>query len=182
MTGGEIAGFDHVSEMDPRIRAETPDDVADIDAVTVAAFRDAPHSEHTEHLIVAALRRSGALSVSLVAEHDGAVVGHVAASPVSISDGSAGWYGLGPVSVHPELQRTGIGSRLIRAALQDLRERRAAGCVVLGDPAYYSRFGFVPVAGLSLPGVPAEYFQALSLGASIAHGQVRYHAAFDTAA
>jgi putative acetyltransferase len=102
----------------------------------------------------------------------------VALSPVAMSDGSAGWYGLGPISVRPERQGRGIGSRLMQAALQLLRERGAAGCVLVGDPAYYSRFGFKPEPSLELPGVPPEYFQALSLGAALPRGVVTFHEAF----
>jgi hypothetical protein len=65
-----------------------------------------------------------------------------------ISDGATGWFGLGPISVLPELQGTGIGTLLMQDALRLLRARGAAGCVVLGDPAYYSRFGFAPEASL----------------------------------
>lgn len=164
--------------MSPVIRQESPSDVAAIHAVTMAAFLNAPHTDHTEQFIVDALRKAGALTISLVAEEAGEVTGHVAVSPVSVSDGSAGWYGLGPISVRPELQRRGIGSRLMQAALRLLRERGAAGCVLLGDPAYYSRFGFKPEAGLVLPDVPQEYFQALPFGESLPHGVVTYHEAF----
>jgi putative acetyltransferase len=164
--------------MNASIRPETPADAAAIEDVTVAAFLHEPHADHTEQLVVAALRAAGALSISLVAEVDGAVVGHVAVSPVSISDGSTGWFGLGPISVHPEFQGRGIGTRLMQEALRLLREWRAAGCVVLGDPGYYSRFGFKPEASLVLPDVPPEYFQAVSFGPSLPRGVVTYHAAF----
>lgn len=160
------------------IRPESPSDVAAIHDLTVAAFLNAPHAAHTEQFIVSALRKAGALSISLVAEADGEVVGHVALSPVRISDGSPGWYGLGPISVKPELQRQGIGSRLMRAVIELLRERGAAGCVLVGDPAYYSRFNFKPEPGLVLPDVPAEYFQAISLGGSMPRGVVTFHEAF----
>ncbi|HSY09065.1 MAG TPA: N-acetyltransferase, partial [Steroidobacteraceae bacterium] len=70
-----------------------------IEAVTIAAFLNAPHSGHTEHFIVSALRKAGKLTLSLVADAKGTIIGHVAVSPVSISDGSAGWFGLGPISV-----------------------------------------------------------------------------------
>ena len=161
------------------IRPETPLDAKAIDAVVMEAFRGAEHSSHTEHFIVAELRAAGALAVSLVAEADGVVVGHVAASPVVIADGSTGWFGLGPLSVLPEHQRRGIGSGLMRAVLGELREQGAAGCVLLGEPEYYRRFGFEARCGLVLPGVPAQFFQALSLGASLPQGAVAYHAAFD---
>lgn len=165
--------------MSLRLRNEAPGDAAAIEAVTVAAFLDAPHTDHTEQFIVRALRAAGRLSVSLVAEHDGVIVGHVAISPVTISDGATDWYGLGPVSVLPPHQGRGIGSQLITRALALLRERGAAGCVVLGEPGYYGRFGFRAVPQLMLPGVPPEYFQALSFHGELPSGDVAYHASFD---
>ena len=161
------------------IRNETAADVAAIEAVTTAAFLNAPHTSHTEQFIVAALRKDGQLTVSLVAHVDGTVIGHVAISPVSISDGTIGWYGLGPISVVPEYQRHGIGSRLMREALRVLREHGASGCVVLGEPEYYGRFGFRTDPKLNLPGVPPEYFQAISFGASDPRGTVFYHRSFN---
>ena len=164
------------------IRPETPADVAAIHALTAAAFLNVVHSDHSEPFIIDALRAAGALTLSLVAELDGAVVGHVAISPVSISDGSLGWFGLGPISVSPERQRHGIGSRLMRHALHLLREQGAGGCVLLGNPAYYHRFGFRPEPGLILPNFPPEYFQAVSFGSSMPRGEVTYHEAFDSGA
>lgn len=161
-----------------KIRKERTGDAERIHDVTARAFQDVPHTDHTEQFIVKALRQVGALSVSLVAEEGGEIVGHVAISPVDISDGSTGWYGLGPVSVLPEHQRGGIGSRLVETALAELEQRGASGCVVLGDPAYYRRFGFRVVDGLVLPGVPVEYFQALSFNGNLAQGEVAYHEAF----
>ncbi|MCT9810833.1 N-acetyltransferase [Acidovorax sp. Be4] len=164
--------------MHVEIRNETAADVEAIDAVTTAAFLTAPHSDHTEQFIVKALRKAGKLAVSLVAEADGKVVGHVAVSPVSISDGAVGWYGLGPISVLPEHQGQGIGGRLMNAALQALRERGAAGCVVLGEPGYYGRFGFQVEPRLVLAGVPAGYFQAVSFGEAMLCGVVTYEESF----
>jgi putative acetyltransferase len=160
------------------VRPETPADAAAVEAVTVAAFLNAPHTGHNEQFIVSALRKAGALAVSLVAIEDHAVIGHVAVSPVSISDGTAGWYGLGPISVLPARQRRGVGSILMREALRLLERRKAAGCVVLGEPRYYARFGFQADAGLVLAGVPPEYFQVLRLQPSTARGTVAYHPAF----
>jgi putative acetyltransferase len=166
--------------MEMRIRNETSDDAAAIEAVTAAAFLEAPHTSHTEQFIVAALRAAGALSVSLVAEAEGNVVGHVAVSPVTISDGTIGWYGLGPISVLPAWQGRGVGSALMRAALEALREMGAAGCVVLGEPAYYGRFGFKAESGLVLPDIPPEYFQAIVFGERpIPQGSVAYHDGFN---
>jgi putative acetyltransferase len=160
------------------VATETDADVAAIRAVTVAAFLRARHTSHTEQLIVDALRKAGQLTVSLVAKIDGAIVGHVAVSPVAVSDGARGWYGLGPLSVVPECQGRGVGSRLMREALRALERHGASGCVLLGDPGYYQRFGFRADPKLELPGVPAEYFQALSFGGALPRGTVSYHAAF----
>jgi putative acetyltransferase len=160
------------------IRAEQPTDCEVIDAVTAAAFLNAPYSDHTEQFIVKGLREAGALSISLVAERDGTVVGHVAVSPVTIADGSTGWFGLGPISVLPEYQGRGIGSQLMEAALDVLRHMGAAGCVVLGEPAYYGRFGFRLEPKLKFPAAPAEYFQAISFGSPVPCGIVAYHRAF----
>ncbi len=164
------------------IRAETPADILAIETLTAAAFATAPHSSGTEQFIVNALRRAGQLSISLVAEENGEIVGHVALSPVTLSSGAEHWYGLGPISVAPARQGTGIGSRLMGAALAALRELGAQGCVLLGDPGYYSRFGFVVRPGLVLPGVPAEYFQALSFSGEWPVGDVSYHLAFEATA
>jgi len=161
-----------------RIRTETAADIPAIEAVTISAFLNAPHTSHTEQVIVDALRKAGLLTISLVADAEGSVIGHVAVSPVSISDGASGWFGLGPISVVPEHQGRGVGSRLMQEALRILREQSAAGCVLLGEPDYYSRFGFRADPSLILPDVPSEYFQAISLDSSRPHGTVSYHEAF----
>jgi putative acetyltransferase len=160
------------------VRSEVPDDVSAIAAVTVEAFLNAAHTSHTEQLIVSALRKAGQLSVSLVAELQGEIIGHVAVSPVSISDGAVGWFGLGPIAVIPRLQNRGVGSRLMRSSLQELRERGAAGCVLLGEPKFYGRFGFQAEPHIRLPDVPPDHFLALSLGGTLPKGTVSYHEAF----
>jgi putative acetyltransferase len=160
------------------IRREQPSDVQAIHELTVAAFVEAPHTDHTEQFIVKALRESGALSISLVAEYEGRIIGHVALSPVTISSGVEDWYGLGPLSVIPSNQRAGVGSALMNAAIQELKYIQAKGCVLLGDPNYYHRFGFKPREGLVLPDVPPEYFQALLLQGEVPQGIVTYHESF----
>lgn len=160
------------------IREEELADIEAIRDVTKAAFRDEPHSENNEYKIVDALREGGDLTVSLVAEEEDVVVGHVALSPVTISDGAEDWYGLGPISVAPEYQRRGVGSALMRHALDVLKNIDAAGCVVLGDPGYYSRLGFEVVKGLTFFGVPAEYFQAISFCGDYPAGEVTYQRVF----
>jgi putative acetyltransferase len=164
--------------MSPEIRKELVSDVEAIHALTKAAFLNAPHADHTEQFVVDALRKAGALAISLVAEQGGEVIGHVAVSPVSITDGTVDWYGLGPISVAPSCQGQGVGSLLMHATLRALSERGAAGCVLLGDPAYYARFGFRPESNLVFPGVPPEYFQALVLCPPMPSGVVTYHEAF----
>ena len=84
---------------------------------TIAAFADHPFSQQTEHLIIDDLRKANALTVSLVAVVSDQVIGHIAISPVSISDGTSDWYALGPVSVLPEFQGKGVGSKLIKTGL-----------------------------------------------------------------
>lgn len=166
------------------IRPEDPTDAPAIASLIEQAFAGAPHADGSEAGIVDALRAAGALAVSLVAEADGALAGHVALSAVTIGttgDGTAHWYGLGPIAVAPDLQRQGIGSHLVRAGLARLAELGAAGCVVLGDPAYYRRFGFAVQPGLLLPGVPAGHFMALPFGPVRPQGAVAYHAAFTAA-
>ena len=161
------------------VRPETPDDIAAIHSLTEEAFRYAEHASHTEQFITDALRNAGQLAISLVAVDQNQIVGHVAISPVSLSDATIGWYGLGPVSVSPSRQRKGIGSMLVGSALAALRRQGAQGCVVLGEPSYYSRFGFRAFPSLVLPGVPAEYFQALAFVSPVPSAQVQYHESFD---
>lgn len=169
-----------------QFRQETQGDIGAIEAVTVAAFAHAPHTSHTEQFIVRALRAANALTLSIVAEEDEQIVGHVAVSPVNIisrhGEQAGRWYGLGPVSVWPARQREGIGSRLMEQALSGLDNIQAAGCVLLGDPTYYARFGFQPYPGLELPGVPPDYFLALALREPVPEGVVRYNEAFDATA
>lgn len=118
----------------------------------------APGALPTEHKIIDALRESGNLILSLVAEIEGEIVGQVAFSPVSINGQTGSWYGLGPVAVIAARQRQGIGSALIRAGLSEMQKRGAGGIVLLGDPNYYHRFGFQADPRLRLEGVPPEYF------------------------
>ena len=164
--------------MNIEVSNEKSGDDARIHQVAEQAFLSAPHSDHTEQFIVDALRRAGALAISQVAKYEGEIIGHVAISPVTLSGGATGWFGLGPISVLPEFQGLGIGSKLMRSSLAALEKMEASGCVVLGDPAYYGRFGFKVVDGLVFPGVPAEYFQALSFSGEFLKGEVSYHEAF----
>ena len=160
------------------VRPEREEDIDAIRALTETAFKTAPHADGTEHLIIDRLRAAGALTLSLVAEAGGAIVGHVAFSPVSLSDGSEDWYGLGPISVDPARQGEGIGGKLIREGLERLKALGATGCVLLGDPVYYSRFGFAPDPKLTLDGVPPEYFMRVAFSPVYGEGTVSYHPGF----
>lgn len=160
------------------IRDEVDADINAITDVTVAAFKTLAISNHTEQFIIQALRAANALTVSLVAEVDDRVVGHIAFSPVTISDGSANWYGLGPVSVLPEYQRRGIGSALILEGLSRLKGFGACGCCLVGHPDYYRRFGFQNVRGLVYVGVPEEVFFALAFDGHIPQGMAEFHEGF----
>lgn len=163
------------------ILPETPGDREAIFTLTQAAFKDHPHSQQTEGYIIDALREAGALTLSLVARVDGRVAGHIAFSPVAISDGSADWYALGPVAVEPALQGQGIGAALVREGLERLKALGAAGCVVMGEPSYYSRFGFAQMPALTYPGVPAQYFMA-QVFTRPAQGRVTHHKGFEATA
>jgi putative acetyltransferase len=125
------------------IRAEAPADEHAINALTLKAFAPMPFSNGSEAPILRALRRSGELTLSLVAlAEQGEIVGHVAFSPVTIDDLHNGWFGLGPIAVDPAVQRAGIGRAMVQSGLAVLRERGASGCALIGDPAIYSRYGF----------------------------------------
>ena len=160
------------------IRLETPSDVPFIAALIDEAFAKAEHSDGTEAAIVERLREAGALALSLVAVEGGEIVGHVALSPVTIDGRAQRWLGVGPVAVRPDRQRQGIGDRLMRETLIWAEAHGAAGCVVLGEPVYYGRFGFRVDPDLRFPGPPPHYFQALAFDGAIPGGTVAYHPAF----
>jgi len=160
------------------IRDECPPDSAAIYNVTKAAFATMPFSVGDEPELIDKLRDAGALTLSLVAEEAGEVLGHIAFSPVSIAGADGDWYGLGPVSVRPDRQRQGIGGALIRAGLARVEVMDAAGCVLLGHRDYYPRFGFVHDSGLTFAGQANPALQQLTLRGSTPRGEVIYHPAF----
>lgn len=160
------------------IRPESSDDFPAIRRILIAAFADHPYSHQTEHLIVEALRASNALTVGLVAEVDGNVVGQIAFSPVKINDADCSWLGLGPVAVLPSLQKRGIGKALVEEGLKTIRGLGAQGCVLVGDPAYYERFGFRHDAALTMEGVPAQYVLCLPFAQQVPQGRVSLDPAF----
>jgi putative acetyltransferase len=141
-----------------------------------------PFADGDEHELVAALRDRAALAVSLSADLDGRIIGHIAISHAVAADGSPGWYALGPVSVLPEYQGRGIGSALINQALRQIEELGASGCILTGDPNYYVRFGFELAPALAPADEPAQYFMVKVMGAVEPQGPFRFHDAFYGAA
>jgi putative acetyltransferase len=163
------------------VRSERTTDIDAIERVAIAAFEGKWYSDQTEHLIINRLREAGAMSVSLVAEVDGKVVGHIAFSVVTISGEDEGWTGLGPVSVSPEFQKQGIGSKLIREGLSVIKERGAKGCVLEGNPDYYQKFRFKNHPDLFYEGSPdPKYFMVLPFYDDVPKGKVEFHKAFYT--
>ena len=148
-----------------QLRAEHAGDHAAIYDLTKRAFAPMPYSGGDEQDLIDALRHAGALEISLVAEQDDTLVGHIAFSPAFTEEGAGGWFALGPVSVEPQLQKTGIGSALIKQGLAVLQDRNAKGCVLVGNPDYYGRFGFEPAPESCPEGEPAEYYQMLPMKA-----------------
>jgi putative acetyltransferase len=161
------------------IRDERTSDIDAIRAITTEAFMRMRYSSGTEAAIIDALRDADALSISLVAAKSDGIVGHIAFSPVTISGTLGKWYGLGPVSVRPDRQRNGIGGALIRTGLDRLKELEADGCVVVGNPRYYGRFGFASDPRLRYGAVPPEYFQRLAFNGTAPNGEVAFHVGFN---
>lgn len=163
-----------------RIRPEEEKDWAAVYAVNAAAFET-----EAEARLVDALRQQARPIVSLVAENDGAVIGHIMFSPVSLTGHTdVRIMGLGPIAVAPNHQRKGIGSALVPAGVERCKQLGFGAVVVLGHPEYYPRFGFAPSSRFGIGceyEVPDEVFMAMELqtdhlrGAS---GTIKYHAAF----
>lgn len=160
------------------VRPEQDADHGAIREVIRLAFANHPHSTQNEHRIVDALRAAKVLSIALVAEEDHAIAGFVACSPVTVDGERCNWVGLGPIAVRPDRQRQGVGIRLMRSCIESLKSLHVGGIVLLGDPAYYERFGFVSSCDLTLPGVPASHFMSLHLAPERKRGVVAYHSAF----
>ena len=99
-------------------------------------------------------------------------------SPARVSSGLPGWYALGPVAVVPNRQRTGIGSVLVRAGLEVVSELGATGCILTGNAAFYSRFGFEPAPESAPSGEPQEFFMVKLLRGQLPVGSIHFHEAF----
>lgn len=164
------------------IRAERDTDRAAVHRVNAAAF-----PTPAEAGLVDALRRQAHPLISLVAERDGTILGHILFSPVTL-EGRPDLHimGLAPMAVAPDQQRSGIGSALVRAGLDECRQRGVSAVVVLGHPEYYPRFGFTPAVRYGIRSeydVPDEVFMALELAPGAlrnAPGTIKYHPAFSS--
>lgn len=163
-----------------RIRSEETTDAPMVRAVNEAAFESSEEAD-----IVDALRKREKSLVSLVAEADGEVVGHIVFSPVTVSaNPGVLLMGLGPMSVLPNHQRQGVGSALVREGLNRCLGMGCSAVVVLGHPEYYPRFGFVPASRYGISSqfdVPDEVFMLIELMPGSLQGlsgRVTYDAAF----
>lgn len=124
------------------IRVEIPVDAPGIDALLRQAFKGDDEAE-----LVQQLREDGLLTLGIVATDDeGGVVGYAAFSPVDVGGEDRQWVALAPLAVEEALRRQGLAEKLVYEGLDSLNEFGYAAVVVLGDPAYYQRFGFVPAA------------------------------------
>ncbi|MFE3176744.1 GNAT family N-acetyltransferase [Amycolatopsis sp. NPDC059090] len=172
-----------------QIRQSTADDAPAIHAVHTAAFR--AHNkdvtgEIPEAKLVTELTTDGDLlpALSFVAHRDGELIGHACSSPGHLGDDPESAIGFGPLGVLPDHQRSGAGSALVHATIGAANALGYGLIILLGDPGYYSRFGFVLAETLGItPPVPewAPHFQALRLAAYAPEnrGAFRYAAAFD---
>lgn len=160
------------------IRPERADDYAAIYNVTKRAFAPMPFSDGDEQELIGRFRDAGVLALSLVAEMDDSIIGQITLTPAFAADGSPGWFALGPIAVAPENKSMKIGSKLMEAGIAWLREQEAAGCVLVGNPAYYSRFGFELYPALAPNGEPAEYYQILPLRVQQPSEIVSFHPLF----
>jgi putative acetyltransferase len=162
------------------IRLEEPRDITTVQDVIRRAFAPMPFGDDNDQHLTNKFRAAGELSLSLVAEKDGVIVGHVALTPAVHESGAAGWFALGPLAVEPDLQRKGIGTALIAEAKVWLAGRGAAGCIVMGDTNYYPRHGFMPTPESAPPNEPAAYFMVLAMQRQIPPGRFAFHPLFYT--
>lgn len=158
------------------IRNETAADIPAIGPLVTAAFRLLAQSSGTEASLVEALRADRALVLSLVAEDQGEVVGYLAASPAKVGR-QDGWTLIGPLAVLPSRHGQGVGTALMAEALRRLRST-GRGAALVGDPAYYGRFGFSALSGIGVAGCPPEVVLALPFDGGQDRGELIHHPAF----
>ena len=162
-----------------RVRPEEPEDVDAVRELTREAFAPMRFSDGTEAEALDMLRRDGDLTLSLVAVEAGEIVGHVAFSPAKVGAEREGWFGIGPVSVRPRRQRSGIGSSLIRQGLEKIETAGARGCVLTGSELYYGRFGFVADGAVTYRDTPARNVMWLAFRGGPPEGEVRFSAGLE---
>ncbi len=163
------------------IRTEKTEDIDRIGEINIKAF-----GAESEADLVNALRKSGIPLISLVAEEDKTVIGHIMFSPVTIDNScpDISVSGLAPMAVLPDFQRKGIGSLLVKEGLKQCEQAGYSAVVVLGHPEYYPRFGFVPSVTYNIKSeydVPEDVFMIMELTAGSltdCHGTVKYHKCF----
>ncbi|WOJ94818.1 N-acetyltransferase [Congregibacter variabilis] len=160
------------------IRKEQGADHVIIRSITELAFRGMPYAGGDEQDVIERLRSANALTLSLVAVLDGELIGHIAFSPASAGDGSTPWFALGPISVLPAHQRQGVGQALIESGLAELKNMKALGCILTGNPMYYEKFGFQLAPENAPSNEPAEFFMMRQLSYSLPKGQFSFHDAF----
>ena len=161
-----------------RIRKELPSDHRTIRHITKLAFQGKEYAGGDEQEVIDRLRAASALTLSYVAVDNENVVGHIAFSPALAEDSSMSWFALGPVSVLPERQRTGIGMAMIHKGLNSLEEMGALGCILTGDPNYYKKFGFKLKPKNVPPDEPKEYFMVKLFTSYEPTGEFYFHKAF----
>ena len=160
-------------------RPERPGDIDAIRRITRTAFAGKAYSDGDEVELIDRLRAQNGLTLSLVVEDDGRVIGHIAASPATVTGSDEPWYGIGPVTVAPPRQGEGIGSQLMREGLHRLKITGAGGCILVGDPGFYGRFGFRVDPAISWHAAPDGYLQSLLFSGPAPAGEVGFHPAFD---
>lgn len=161
-----------------KIRSELPTDIAEIRTLITAAFTPAPFYVGAEADIVDLLRKTGDMTMSLVAEKAGKILGHLVFSPILINGEASTWFGLGPISVPTTHRKQGIAAALINEGVTQVKKLNASGCVTVGSLRYYKHFGFENHVGMHLTGAPTKDFLALGFGGEFPRGEVLFSNAF----
>ncbi|WP_319568517.1 GNAT family N-acetyltransferase [Cohaesibacter marisflavi] len=160
------------------IRKETAADFDAIMNVTLAAARQHQLGKQNGYFTLNELRKSGLVTLSLVAEVDGTIVGHVAFCPVRVSGGDKGWYALGPVSVLPECLSQGIRKALIAEGLEMLRQMHGKGVALVGDPDYFKPLGFMNAPEMASVKDMADEFLIMSFDNRMPYGRMEFPEGF----
>ena len=160
------------------IRPEHSGDEEAIYELTRIAFEPMFFSDGSEAPLVTQLREDGDLIISLVAEKEGEIVGHIAFSPATIYGCHDGWYGLGPVSVHPDVQRQGIARTLVETGLKILKDSGSNGCVLTGNPDIYTRLGFQSDGNLSYGSLDRQFILWTVFSGPTPRGEIKFAPAF----